>query len=65
MESHLSTAIAVIVPDDIKMLVPCMVGTSLQAIRPRYHFPPYRHCIRVGGRQRIAVEIPEMLRFKI
>ena len=65
MQSHLSTAIAVMVPEDINMFVPCIVGTTLQAKRPRYHFPPYRHWIRVGGIQMIAVEMPEMLRFKI
>ena len=65
MESHLSTAIAVIVPDDINMLVPCIAGTSLQAVRPRYHLPPYRHWIKVGGMHTRAVEMPEMLRVRM
>ena len=40
MESHRSIAMAVIVPEDTRMLVPWMVGTSLQATSPRYHLPP-------------------------
>lgn len=65
MESHLSTAIAVMVPEDMRMLVPWRVGTSLQARRPRSHLPPCRTWTRVAGRQRREVEIPELLRFKI
>lgn len=40
MEIHLSMAIAVIVPEDTRTFVPWIVGTSLQAIKPRYHLPP-------------------------
>ena len=40
IENHLSTAMAVIVPVETRVLVPCMVGTSLHATRPRNHFPP-------------------------
>ena len=52
-------------PVDTSMLVPCMVGTSLQATRPRYHLPPYRHWIRVGGMQITEVAIPDTPRFRM
>lgn len=52
-------------PVDTRMLVPCMVGTSLQATRPRYHLPPYRHWIRVGGMQITEVAIPDTPRFRM
>ena len=65
MENHLSTAMAVMVPVDTRVLVPCMVGTSLQAINPRNHLPPYKHWVRVGGMQMTQVEMPEMPRFKM
>ena len=40
MENQRSTAMAVIVPEETRMLVPCIQGTSLQATRPRNHLPP-------------------------
>jgi len=40
IDHHLSIAMAVIVPAATRTFVPCMVGTSLQAARPRNHFPP-------------------------
>ena len=46
-------------------VLPWIAGTSLQAARPRNHFPPYKHCIRVGGIQITHIDIPEIARFTI
>ena len=40
IEIQRSMAMDVMVPEDTRMLVPWMVGTSLQATSPRYHLPP-------------------------
>lgn len=38
---------------------PWMAGTILHATTPRLHLPRFKHCIRVGGKQRTVVRIPE------
>ena len=65
MDSHRSTAMAVMVAELTRVLVPCSAGTSLHAVSPRYHLPPYRHCISVGGMHSSEVEIPEIPRFRM
>lgn len=62
---HLTICGEITLPVETRMLVPCTVGTNLQAIRPKYHLPPYRHWIRVGGIQMRQVASPDTPRFRM